>query len=56
MSRDELIETCWRKPARIVKKTTAAGIEETYIYGPGHVVKLIDGRVSENPKRIRISG
>jgi hypothetical protein len=47
MSRDELIETCWRKPARIVKKTTAAGIEETYIYGAGHVVKLTDGRVSE---------
>lgn len=47
MSRDELIESCWRKPVRIVKKTTAAGIEETYIYGRGHAVKLIDGQVSE---------
>ena len=47
MSRDELVETCWRKPARIVKKTTAAGVEENYIYGLGHAAKLIDGKVTE---------
>jgi hypothetical protein len=47
MSPAELIETCWRKPARIVKRTTAAGIEETYIYGSGHIIKLTDGMVSE---------
>lgn len=47
MSKAELIETCWRKPLRIVKKTTAAGVEETYVYGPGHAVKLVDGTVSE---------
>lgn len=47
MSRDELVQTCWRKPARIVKRTTAAGVEETYIYGRGHMVKLTDGKVSE---------
>jgi hypothetical protein len=47
MTPAELIETCWRKPARIIKKTTAAGIEEIYVYGRGHSVKLTDGRVSE---------
>lgn len=47
MSRDELVETCWRKPLRIVKKTTSAGVEESYIYGFGHVVRLIDGKVAE---------
>jgi hypothetical protein len=47
MTPAELVETCWRKPLRIVKKTTAAGVEEMYIFGPGHVVKIIDGKVSE---------
>jgi hypothetical protein len=31
----------------VVKKTTAAGMEESYIYGIGHVVKPSDGKVSE---------
>lgn len=47
MSPSELVETCWRRPARIVKKTTAAGIEESYIYGVGHMVKVVDGKVTE---------
>jgi hypothetical protein len=47
MSPNELIQTCWRNPARIVKRTTAAGVEETYIYGRGHMVKLTDGKVTE---------
>lgn len=47
MTPPELIETCWRKPLRIVKKTTAAGVEENFVYGIGHVVKLVDGKVAE---------
>lgn len=47
MTPAQLVETCWRRPARIVKKTTASGIEESYVYGIGHVVKVTDGKVSE---------
>lgn len=47
MTSAELVETCWRRPSRIVKKTTAAGVQETYIYGIGHRVTLVDGKVSE---------
>jgi hypothetical protein len=47
MTPTELIETCWRKPLRIVKKTTASGIEESFVYGIGHVVRIIDGKVAE---------
>lgn len=47
MTTAELIETCWRKPRRIVKKTTAAGVEENYIYGLRHIVKIVDGKVTE---------
>ena len=36
-----------RQPVRIVKKTTGAGIEESFVYGIGHIVKLTDGKVSE---------
>lgn len=47
MTSVELVETCWRKPSRIVKKTTAAGTQELYLYGIGHRVTLVDGKVSE---------
>ena len=47
MTPAELIETCWRKPLRIVKKTTAAGVEENFVYGGGHIVKIVDGKVAE---------
>jgi hypothetical protein len=47
MTAGELVETCWRQPKRIVKKTTAAGVEENYVYGIGHIVKFTDGKVSE---------
>lgn len=47
MSHNELIETCWRSPLRTVKKTTSAGIEESYIYGHGHAVRLLNGKVVE---------
>jgi hypothetical protein len=47
MSAPELTATCWGKPARVLKKTTAAGVEENFVYGIGHIVKLVDGKVSE---------
>jgi hypothetical protein len=47
MTPAELIETCWRRPARIVKKTTAAGVQEVYVYGLVRRVTVIDGKVSE---------
>lgn len=47
MSAVELVETCWQKPKRILKKTTASGVEESYVYGIGKSVTLIDGKVSE---------
>lgn len=47
MTPAELIETCWRKPRRVVKKTTAAGVEENYVYSLGHIVKVVDGKVTE---------
>lgn len=43
----ELVETCWRRPARIIKRTTAAGVQEVYVYGPVRRVTVIDGKVSE---------
>jgi hypothetical protein len=47
MTASELTASCWGKPNRIIKKTTAAGIEENYVYSIGHIVKFSDGKVSE---------
>lgn len=47
MTPAELVASCWGKPRRIIKKTTAAGVEENYVYTIGHIVKLTDGKVSE---------
>jgi hypothetical protein len=47
MSTPELVSSCWGKPLRILKKTTPAGIEEIYLYGSGHSVRFIDGKVVE---------
>lgn len=47
MTGPEVAASCWGSPVRIVKKTTAAGVEENYVYGLGHIVKLVDGKVSE---------
>jgi hypothetical protein len=47
MTPAEVIETCWGKPLRIVKKTTGAGVEENFVCGVGHIVKFSDGKISE---------
>jgi uncharacterized protein YwbE len=47
MTPAELIESCWRSPKRIVKKTTSSGVEESYVYTMGHIVRLTDGKVTE---------
>lgn len=43
----EVEASCWGKPRRTVKKTTAAGVEEHFVYGGGHIVKFTDGKVVE---------
>lgn len=47
MTPAELIGSCWGKPMRIMKKTTAAGVEENYIYRLGQRVKFTDGKITE---------
>jgi hypothetical protein len=43
MKPSEAIETCWGKPRRVVKATTAAGVREDYIYSVGHTLRFEDG-------------
>lgn len=40
-------ESCWREPKRIVKKPTAAGASEDYVYGIGHILRFENGLLSE---------
>jgi hypothetical protein len=47
MTAEQLTSSCWGRPARIIKKTTAIGIEEDYVYGIGHIVRFRDGVVTE---------
>lgn len=47
MTAGQLVETCWREPIHIVKRTTTAGVEEHYIYGGGRSAKVSNGVVSE---------
>jgi hypothetical protein len=47
MTTAELVETCWLRPVRIVKRTPASGIEESYIYTIGHIVEFTDGKITE---------
>lgn len=47
MGTNEVTASCWGKPLRIVKKTTATSIEESYIYDLGHVVRFRDGIAAE---------
>ena len=42
----EAIATCWGKPSRIVKLTTAAGAVENYIYNLGHSLRFDAGVLS----------
>ncbi len=46
MSQAEAIATCWGKPLRVVTTTTAAGIQEDYEYGGGHLLRFQNGVLS----------
>jgi hypothetical protein len=46
MSPTEAIETCWGKPKRIVKLTTAEGVREDYIYSSGHTLRFEGGKIA----------
>ena len=47
MTTEQLFESCWGRPIRVVKKTTSIGVEQNLIYSRGHVVKMTDGKISE---------
>lgn len=46
MTKAELAHSCWSVPTRTVKKTTAAGTEETYFFPEGQI-KFVADRVAE---------
>ncbi len=46
MTYDEAVASCWSKPLKIVKTTTASGVQEDYIYGRGHVLRFTDGKIT----------
>lgn len=47
MTGEELEASCWGRPLRIVKKTTASGVEESYIYSIDRIVRLLNNRIAE---------
>lgn len=47
MTADDVRRTCWGSPKTVIKKTTSAGVEESYVYSLGHIVTLVDGKVTE---------
>jgi hypothetical protein len=40
MTIEEATATCWGKPRRVVKTTTAAGVQQDFIYGSGHILRF----------------
>jgi hypothetical protein len=42
----EAAETCWGKPRRIVKLTTAEGTREDYVYGTGRTLRFENGKLT----------
>jgi hypothetical protein len=46
MTPEEATATCWGKPRRVVKVTTAAGVKEQFIYGNGHVLEFESNKLS----------
>jgi|SRR5579862_430435 len=46
MTMDEAIATCWGKPGRVVKTTTAAAVQQDFIYGRGHVLRFENGNLT----------
>ena len=43
---EEATATCWGKPRRVVKVTTATGVKERFIYGSGHVLEFENNKLS----------
>jgi len=46
MTASEATATCWGNPVRVVKKTTAAGIQEDFVYSLGHILQFNDGKLN----------
>lgn len=46
MTIEEATATCWGKPRRVVRTTTAAGVQQDFIYGSGHILRFDNERIS----------
>jgi hypothetical protein len=45
MTTTEATATCWGRPRRIVKTTTAAGVQQDFVYGGGHILRFEDEKL-----------
>jgi hypothetical protein len=46
MTMDEATATCWGKPHRVVKTTTAGGVQQDFIYTRGHILRFENDKLS----------
>jgi hypothetical protein len=46
MSPAEATGTCWGKPRRVVKVTTAGGVKEQFVYGSGDILEFENDKLS----------
>jgi hypothetical protein len=46
MTIGEAVATCWGKPRRIVKTTTAAGVQQDFLYGQGRILRFENERLT----------
>lgn len=42
----QAIKTCWGKPRRILKITTASGVREDLVYGRGQILRFENGKLT----------
>jgi hypothetical protein len=40
MTTTQAVATCWGKPQRVIKTTTAAGVQQDFVYGGGHILRF----------------
>jgi hypothetical protein len=53
MTKQQATETCWGKPLKIIKTTTAAGVREDFLYGKDHILRFENESLStimESPR------
>lgn len=47
MTEAQVVASCWGRPTRVIKKTTAEKIEESFLYVHGRAIRLVNGRATE---------